>query len=58
MRVAAHAHGYTTAMTTPAQDPPPVSLQEEADEPTQDTVNEQRDVTGDEPSPGDAGGHS
>lgn len=45
-------------MTTPAQNPPPATLHEEAEAPTQDTVNEQRDTTGQEPQAGDEGGHS
>lgn len=48
-------------MTTPepTETPePPVTLQEEADEPTQDAMDAQRDSVGDAPQPGDAGGHS
>jgi hypothetical protein len=37
---------------------PPVTLQEEADEPTQDAMDAQRDSVGDVPRAGDAGGHS
>lgn len=37
---------------------PPVSLQQETDEPIQDAMDDQRDSVGDAPQPGDAGGHS
>jgi hypothetical protein len=37
---------------------PPATLQEEADEPTQNAMDAQRDSVGDLPEPGDAGGHS
>jgi hypothetical protein len=36
----------------------PTSLQEEAGEPAQDAMADQRDAVGDEPQPGDVGGHS
>jgi hypothetical protein len=45
-------------MTNPTEDQPPVTLQEEADEPTQDTMDEQRDAVGEQPRPGDEGGHA
>jgi len=49
------SRGYACTMTTPAQDDPPLTLQQEADEPAQDTMDEQRDAVGEQPRAGDEG---
>ncbi len=50
-----YACTMTTPATTPAQDDPPLTLQQEADEPAQDTMDEQRDAVGEQPRAGDEG---